>query len=152
MERFEFAIEKCTELGITNFKIYSADKSHKRGIKLERWRKILLSAMKQSLRRYIPKIEYVELCKENIKDDLNLIFDQEADTKFCEFLVSEKHFSNSTNKRINYFFGPEAGMTEFDKSKIINPLLLRLTDNRLRAETAIISAASLISNFLTNKY
>jgi len=144
-ERFEFVLEKCVELGITNFKIFSADKSYKRGVKLERWNKILLSSMKQSLQSFIPKIEYVELSDTKIKNDVNLIFDQEADYKFSDFLLSDEFLKISLQNKINCFFGPEAGLTEKDKNKINNPFTLRLTNNRLRAETAIMATASIIS-------
>ncbi len=49
------------------------------------------------------------------------------------------------SKPINLIFGPEAGLTEKDLSKIANPIKVYLTPNRLRAETAIITAASIIA-------
>ncbi len=56
-DRLEFALEKCTELGIINFVIFESERTISRANKIERWKKILLSAMKQSLHSFLPKIE-----------------------------------------------------------------------------------------------
>ena len=58
-DRFEFALEKCTELGITNFIIFDSERSIHKSDKKERWEKIVLSAMKQSLRSYLPNITVI---------------------------------------------------------------------------------------------
>ncbi|MDP3829824.1 MAG: RsmE family RNA methyltransferase, partial [Ignavibacteriaceae bacterium] len=49
-DRLSFAIEKSVELGITNFTFYLSGVSLKKEIKLERFSKIGIAAMKQSLR------------------------------------------------------------------------------------------------------
>lgn len=146
-DRFEFALEKSAELGIKNYRIFSADKSHNRGVKIERWQNILISAMKQSLQSFKPKIEFIELKNQNIENDLNLIFDQNAALSFSEFLI-ELNKKENTSDKINLFFGPEAGLTKSDIDKITNPIFVKMNDNRLRSETAIITAASLITNML----
>ncbi len=60
-ERFETALEKCTELGITNFVVFDSERTIPRGNKKNRWEKILASAMKQSLRSFLPKLEMSKL-------------------------------------------------------------------------------------------
>lgn len=140
-DRFEFALEKSIELGITNIVVYSAKNSHKRGVKLERWRRIGLAAMKQSLQAFKPNIQYMEsLDKVDFDNSTNFIFDQLASKYFSEILP-ELH----EEKRINLIFGPEAGLNENEKNKPNNSQLIYLTKNRLRAETAIISAISFLS-------
>lgn len=146
-DRFEFALEKCVELGITNFKIFSAEKSNIRGIKLDRWNKILISAMKQSLHSFQPKIEFVELEKLNNNSKHNLVFEQNVDISFKTFLSDNKI---KITDKINLFFGPESGLVQKDIDKINNPIFLKLTENRLRSETAIVTAASVISTLLLN--
>lgn len=146
-DRFEFALEKSAELGINNYKIFSADKSHNRGVKIDRWQNILISAMKQSLQSFIPKVEFIELKNQNIDNDRNIIFDQKADLTFSNFLIELKG-KLSKSENINLFFGPEAGLTKSDIDKIANPVFVKMNDNRLRSETAIITAASLITNIL----
>ncbi|MBK7106788.1 MAG: 16S rRNA (uracil(1498)-N(3))-methyltransferase [Ignavibacteriae bacterium] len=146
-ERFEFALEKCVELGIINFKIFSSVKSHKRGIKIDRWEKILISAMKQSLQSHLPKMEFVKIISKDLENSVNIIFDQNAEYKFTSYLNNYKNEENR-NKIINLFFGPEAGLTQADIDKIPNPIFVKMNKNRLRSETAIISAASILTNNL----
>src|ERR1035437_4249860 len=58
-DRFEFALEKCVELGITNFIIYESKRTVSKGDRSERWNRILISAMKQSLRCYLSNLNVV---------------------------------------------------------------------------------------------
>jgi 16S rRNA (uracil1498-N3)-methyltransferase len=146
-DRFEFALEKCGELGITNFIIYSAKKSYKRGVKLERWEKILIAAMKQSLQSFKPNITFMDkLTFSKSGNTLNIIFDQLAEKSFSDILTD-----NEKSKNINFIFGPEGGLTQNEIVSFDNSKLLKLTDNRLRAETAVISAASLLSTISVKK-
>ena len=66
-DRFEFALEKCTELGITNFIIFDSVRAIHKSDKKERWEKIVLSAMKQSLRSYLPNITVINSLKDICK-------------------------------------------------------------------------------------
>lgn len=138
-DRLKFALEKCTELGITNFVIYNSNRTIKKHLSLDRLEKIMLSAMKQSLLSYLPKIEVVNSAAEisRIKSE-KIIFDQSAHKNLNEF-----DFQN--DKKYFLIFGPEGGLTD-DEENMIDPAeKLNLAKNRLRSETAIIKAASLIS-------
>lgn len=104
-ERFEFALEKCVELGIINFKIFSSVKSHKRGIKIDRW-KNFISAMKQSLQSHLPKMEFVKIISKDLENSVNIIFDQNAEYKFTSYLNNYKNEENR-NKIINLFLDPK---------------------------------------------
>jgi 16S rRNA (uracil1498-N3)-methyltransferase len=146
-ERFEFALEKCVELGINNFKIFSAEKSYERGIKLDRWEKILLSAMKQSLQTYLPKIEFVKLNPKELENNINIIFNQTAEIDFSNYL-NEQKLSEKFSENYNLFFGPEAGLQKSEIEKIPNPIFVKMNQTRLRSETAIVSAASILTNLL----
>ncbi|MCB9219340.1 MAG: 16S rRNA (uracil(1498)-N(3))-methyltransferase [Ignavibacteriales bacterium] len=138
-DRFEFSLEKCIELGITNFKLFIAEKSYKNKINIIRLEKISVAAMKQSLQAIKPRINFIKDLK--ISDtSLNIIFDQNAENKLSESLgtILEK-------KNINFIFGPEGGLTTTEIEKLKNTYNVYLTKNRLRAETAIVSAASILS-------
>ena len=140
-DRFEFALEKCVELGITNFVVFSASKSHKRGAKIDRWNKIVLAAMKQSLHAHKPKIEIVnKLSDVTNGEKTNLIFDQLAESTLTTYLTDIDQ-----TIPINFIFGPEAGLTDVEIDAVNNKVLIKLSNNRLRAETAIVSAASILS-------
>ena len=135
-DRLKFAFEKCVELGITNFVIFSSKHTISKKIQSDKFQKTILAAMKQSLRAFLPKLSSASF-DEIIKSPNNkIIFDQNANAVFD---------GNINIKEPTYFlFGPEGG---FDKAEINNVNIgwrFNLSANRLRSETAIIKCASLI--------
>ncbi len=145
-DRFEFALEKCVELGITNFLIFSAKKSYKRGVKLERWDKILLSAMKQSLQSYKPKIDVTNSLQKTLQQETNKIYFEQNSELSIENYLNEKSNSNLLRDEKTFFvFGPEGGLTDEELNADENNIQLKLTSNRLRSETAIMHTASILS-------
>lgn len=145
-DRFEFALEKCVELGITNFVVYKAERSIAKGNKIDRWNKIALAAMKQSLRSYLPCIEFVNSVSEiNNLEGNKILFDQLFSDSINNY--ADK-ISNSTNLSKHYFiFGPEGGLTENEINSFKNPKRLKLSSNRLRSESAIVYAAVILNSF-----
>ena len=140
-DRFEFALEKCVELGFTNFVVFESERTVAKGDKSARWKKIGLAAMKQSLRSYLPKITYVKKFTElNQLTGEKVIFDQNSDKPLSnnlnDFKPTEKYF---------LIFGPEGGLTKEELNLFEKPEFYSLTDNRLRAETAVVTGAALIS-------
>ncbi len=136
-ERLKFSIEKCVELGVTNFILFNSERTISKFSKIERWKKIALSAIKQSLHAYLPQIKIV-----NSLDEISeltgekILLDQNAKHKFI--------FSNRRDENYYFIFGPEGGLSEkeinlFDEAKIFS-----LGEYRLRSETAIIKCASLL--------
>ena len=144
--RFEFELEKSIELGITNFIIINTERTIPKGEKLDRWNKISLAAMKQSLRTYLPKIEYLnKIEKINSLEGNKIILDQKGNGNFTDYLnIARKEFSD---KKFFFIFGPEGGLSKIEFSKVLDSKILTLTQNRLRAETAVISTATAISLF-----
>lgn len=138
-ERLKFAIEKCTELGITNFVLFNSENTVSKGFKLERLNKIVLSAMKQSLRSFLPMISVLNSIKEiNNFEGEKVLFDQSTDKKFIN------HRFDSNNNYM-FIFGPEGGLSRKEIQIIKPTLTFNLIENRLRSETAIVKAASIIS-------
>lgn len=140
--RFEFLIEKAVELGV--FEInpvitkYTVQKNSVSETKLERFRKIVISAMGQSQRCYLPEINktiYFEDIFNLTKEFKNkIVYYEFADETKIE--ISDSIISND----ICIFIGPEGG---FDNSEI--DLLVKnnwkvksLGNRKLRAETAAI--------------
>ena len=66
LDRMEWLIEKMTEIGINNFIPLLCRHSERKEIKTERLEKIAISAMKQSLKAYLPKIVSMTPIKEFI--------------------------------------------------------------------------------------
>lgn len=136
-DRLEFALEKCTELGITNFIVFSSERTFTKGDKLERWNRILLAAMKQSLQSYLPKLNAL-LLDEIIKSEgEKIIFDQSAEKYFKDFHLSKE-------KKYYFIFGPEGGLSEKELNNFNKENFYKIAENRLRSETAVIKAASLM--------
>lgn len=143
-DRFEFELEKSIELGITNFLIINTERTIPKGDKMERWNKIALAAMKQSLRTYLPKIEYLNsLLKVNSFEGDKILLDQKGSESLISYLNTMK--KTSISKKIFFIFGPEGGLTKKEIGSIKNSKTLTLTNNRLRAETAVLAAATAIS-------
>lgn len=143
-DRFEFALEKCVELGITNFIVFDSKHSVAKGEKIDRWQKILTSAMKQSLRAWLPKISYVKSVEELSKlSDIKILFDQNSKQNFSEFIPT----LNSKLETQNFFFifGPEGGFSKEELRIANGELKIKLIDNRLRSETAIVTAAAMLA-------
>ncbi len=138
-ERLKFALEKCTELGITRFILFNSERTVSKGFNTERLNKIVISAMKQSLRTFLPKIEIANSIKElkNLTGE-KIIFDQLSLNK-----LEGKIFDIS--KKYSMIFGPEGGLTHGEIQEINPAITFRLIGNRLRSETAIIKVASIIS-------
>ena len=138
-ERLKFALEKCTELGITRFILFNSERTVSKGFNTERLNKIVISAMKQSLRTFLPKIKIVNSIIE-LRDltGEKILFDQLSSNKFAgqNFNISKNYFM---------IFGPEGGLTNKEIQEINPTMTFRLIGNRLRSETAIIKVASIIS-------
>ncbi len=63
-DRFETFLEKATEIGITEITPIICDHSERKTIKPERYEKIIQSAMKQSLKAYLPLLNKAVSLKE----------------------------------------------------------------------------------------
>jgi 16S rRNA (uracil1498-N3)-methyltransferase len=143
-DRFEFELEKSIELGITNFIIFHSERTIPKGDKLERWNKIALAAMKQSLRTFLPKIEYASSLKKiNSLNGRKIIFDQKGSESLIQYINESKGKINSENHYL--IFGPEGGLSQKEINSVDDSLTLTLTQNRLRAETSVIATATAIS-------
>ena len=135
-DRLEVAIEKATELGITNFIVFNSKRTIPKKVKIERLSKIALSAMKQSLNSYLPNITFY--------NSLSFLKDTNSEIVLFDQISKNKFSSRSLNTDKKYFllFGPEGG---FEENEIQTDLILskyNLAPNRLRTETAIICALS----------
>jgi len=137
-DRLKFAFEKCVELGITNFILFSSKHTISKRINSEKFKKTALAAMKQSLRAFLPNIvasSYNEIIK---LPGTKMLFDQNAKSVF------DGNVNTNIKKPIYYLFGPEGGFDEIEINSINTDERFCLSANRLRSETAIIKCASLL--------
>jgi 16S rRNA (uracil1498-N3)-methyltransferase len=143
-DRFEWFLEKATEIGIDEITPLYCDHSERKQIKIERMEKVVISAMKQSLKYKLPKLNEPEKFKDFIhqKDwDLGLIAHcQQGDKKQMRDLIREK-------KKIMILIGPEGDFSdqEISEAKANGLYPVSLGESRLRTETAGVVACSNIA-------
>jgi 16S rRNA (uracil1498-N3)-methyltransferase len=140
-DRFEFAIEKAVELGVHSITPvitrHTVNKSAFNETKLNRLHRISMSAMGQSQRCYLPKVNNIitfdKLLEDTISNKNRIVMYEfsEKDTKFVYDLSSKDVF---------LLIGPEGGFTEEEIFGLRDSgwQVGSLGDRKLRAETAAI--------------
>ena len=143
-DRYEWFLEKATEIGIDEITPIICQNSERKAIKIERMEKILQSAMKQSLKFTLPKlnkpIKFSEFISNQQQGKLCIAHcEEQKKTSLKEYI--------SKNENITLLIGPEG---DFSSQEIKNALEkkyqpITLGESRLRTETAGIVAAQNIS-------
>jgi 16S rRNA (uracil1498-N3)-methyltransferase len=147
IDRTEWLLEKAVELGIDEISLMRCHNSERTHLNTDRMRKIIESAVKQSLQARLPKL--------NAVIDFNVLIKEDTYTQkliaHCEpgdkVYIRQIQFKN---QRSVVLIGPEG---DFSQEEIKNALengfqALSLGDNRLRTETAglaVVQAAFLLS-------
>jgi 16S rRNA (uracil1498-N3)-methyltransferase len=149
-DRFEWLIEKATELGVSLILPFEATRtdpglaraSQKRRA---RWEKIALEASQQSRRVHLPQIEPAVRFAEalQIEATLKLLLDETSDAPPILDRLSRKR--NSTD-RVALLLGPEGGWTDEERLQAVAAgwLPCSLGTTILRAETAGIAGLAVI--------
>jgi 16S rRNA (uracil1498-N3)-methyltransferase len=138
-ERYEWFLEKATEIGIQEITPIICDHSERKIIKTERFQKIIEAAMKQSLHYYIPKLNEPILYKDFIKKEFN----GQKFIAHCEE-TNKKSFKRELNPQENVLIliGPEGDFSVKEiQIALENKFIpVSLGNTRLRTETAAIVA------------
>lgn len=138
-ERYEWFLEKATEIGIQEITPIICDHSERKVIKTDRFQKILESAMKQSLHYYLPKLNEPIAFKEYIKTSksgqLFIAHCEESDKKSLKNELK-------TNEDVTILIGPEGDFSVKEIQLAIDNKFIpvSLGTTRLRTETAAIVA------------
>lgn len=151
-DRFEWALQKCTELGASEFVPLLCQRTVARDLsanKMIRYQKIIKEAAEQSgggaLPRLEPLREFSDACE----------MQHDFDASYLMSLRGKKVLSPSFSKkikRIRIFIGPEGGWSEEEEelAERFGLSFVSLGGRILRAETAAVSACSvLLLNFNT---
>ncbi len=136
IDRYEWMIEKCTEIGVRTIIPFYSHHSERRRIKLERLQLIALSAMKQSKSLFLPEISDAVLFKDFICKDFSgtkLIASMEESSRSIN-----ESIANSKEEEVIIAIGPEGGFSseEIDAAKEKDFIPITLGSKRLRTETA----------------
>jgi 16S rRNA (uracil1498-N3)-methyltransferase len=138
-DRYEWFLEKATEIGIHEITPIICDRSERKVVNIERFEKILLTAMKQSNVLFLPKLNEAITFKEFIKlknEGLQLIAHcEETDKKTLKSVLK-------TNKNITLLIGPEGDFSEKEIALALENKFapVSLGNTRLRTETAAVVA------------
>jgi 16S rRNA (uracil1498-N3)-methyltransferase len=148
-DRFEWFLEKATEIGIQEITPIFCDRSERKVVNKERFEKIILSAMKQSNETYLPKLNDAISFKEFIKqknEGLQLIAHcEETDKKSLKEVLKP-------NENVTLLIGPEGDFSEKEIALALenNFQPVMLGNTRLRTETAAVVACHSVVFFNEN--
>lgn len=139
MDRLEWFLEKATEIGIDEITPIVCDHSERKEVKTERLEKVVVSAMKQSLKAWLPKINpAISFSK--------FIVSQENENKYIAHCVpTEKNELSANFKKGQSYLvliGPEGDFSETEINNALENGFLPITlgNSRLRTETAALQA------------
>ena len=140
-DRLEFAAEKATELGVTRISLFRADYTEPFKVRTDRLESAVMSAMKQSLRVYLPKVEIFNSLDDVLDRDLGRTVILQADAD-GERVVT---IHQNETKNLLMVIGPEGGLSDRERELLSGKKshLISLGDYRLRAETAAITMMAL---------
>ena len=135
-------IQKATDLGVTKFLPSIFDRTVVRKINKERIEKVIIEAAEQSNRINVPSIEEPQNLKIFLNNKIDLIFtDLNSKNKKLDL---EKLTENPTC----IIIGPEGDFSETEREQILsfkNVQPIKINENILRSETAVISSISIIN-------
>ncbi len=142
-DAFEHAVKQCTELGVTRFLPFVADKSHVKAYTrqyLDRLRRIAMSAMKQSFRSFLPHVDeaiaFDALLDEASRSSSVLVADADAPAMDI----------HPRPRPIMIVVGPEGGLTPDERGRLdsLGCEPVSVSTHRLRSETAAAALTGLV--------
>lgn len=138
IERTEWFLEKAVEIGIDEVSFIRCTHSERKQINMERMKKIALSAMKQSLKAFLPTIHGIisfEECISSFQQEQKLIAHLGPSSVSLQSLLKP-------NGNYGILIGPEGDFTEeeIQKALALQFVPVQMGHSRLRTETAALVA------------
>lgn len=133
IDRIEWMLEKVVEIGISSITFLETEHTINRNVKIPRLEKIAISAMKQSLTAFLPKIN------SQVKFNAQLIHSLSGQNLICHLSDNSKPVQLiKLIDKINVFIGPEGDFSEkeIDLSNHFGFSQVSIGSSRLRTETA----------------
>jgi 16S rRNA (uracil1498-N3)-methyltransferase len=138
--KFDFIVEKATELGVKEIIPLLSERGIARHAKTGRWQKLALAAMKQCGRAYLPLVReltpFDKLIVGHAQFDLSLVAHEGAEG------AGDPGLGNHDYRSVGVLVGPEGGFSESEISRAValGWKLLYFGERRLRSETAAVAA------------
>jgi len=152
IERTEWFAEKATEIGIDRIAFLNCRFSERKEIKPERINKILISAMKQSLKARLPELQAM------IDFQKFIVQPFEGQKFIAHCYAGKKHLLSKIyrpDENVLVLIGPEGDFSEEEIELAVNQgfVPVSLGESRLRTETAALTACQIIHivNQMTGK-
>lgn len=156
-DKFEWALQKCTELGAARFAPVMAERSVAGSPaegKYERWERIIREAAEQSGRGVIPPLEEAVPLEQALAAEEARLDEAEGRSHLALIpaLGADMSLPNALNElegeggTVSIFIGPEGGFTddELQAADEHGILLVSLGPRTLRAETAAVAALTIV--------
>ena len=146
IDRFEWFLEKATEVGISEVYPLLSEHSERKEIKQEREEKVITSAVKQSLKAYHPTLEDMTDFKKFVTRE----FDGRKFIAHCGEAVKGKNYLASTLKKGEnalVLIGPEGDFSPEEVALAVKNGFEEITlgTQRLRTETAAVMAVAMVA-------
>lgn len=142
-DKFEWVLQKGTEVGVSEFVPVLADRSEKTGLNSERAEKILRESAEQSERGIIPKLHGISKLEDVLKisSGEKILLDKSGESIKSLIL-------SSSNSPLTIFVGPEGGWTgeEIDLAKKAGAKVISIGNTVFRTETAGMVVAAILLN------
>jgi 16S rRNA (uracil1498-N3)-methyltransferase len=149
-ERFEWFLEKAVEIGVDRITPVVCKHSHRNRLRKERLDKIIVSAVKQSVKATIPILNDPQDFNEFIKTQGRSKFIAICSDQYTQHLLEQTMMSGDD---ITILIGPEGDFSEEEIQEAINfgfqPV--SLGRSRLRTETAGVSVAQMVADYYVIK-
>lgn len=144
IDRFEWFLEKATEIGVDEITPVLCDHSERKVIKNDRLEKVIISAMKQSIKAYLPKLNLLTPLKNILESD----FDGRKFIAHCyeqDKRELKKELDLSESNLI--LIGPEGDFSEEEVKLALQKQFIpvSLGESRLRTETAAVVACHTVN-------
>ncbi|MBE9487829.1 MAG: 16S rRNA (uracil(1498)-N(3))-methyltransferase [Bacteroidetes bacterium] len=144
IDRVEWFLEKATEIGISEVSFLLCDHSERKVIKFERAEKVVISAVKQSLKMYVPKLHDLSSFKDFINQDFG---DMPRYIAHCDDSFERVPLKSVVGADSLILIGPEGDFSPEEVKLALQKgfISISLGDSRLRTETAALYAVSIVS-------
>ena len=155
-DRYEWFLEKATEIGIDEITPIICKHSERKVVKHERLEKVLVSAMKQSLKFQLPKlnvaIPFSDFINQQHQGDLFIAHCEETGKKSLKSELSSRYDSKKIKQNITILIGPEGDFSNQEINTALKNKCIPVTfgESRLRTETAGIVAVQSVAFFNEN--
>ena len=144
IDRYEWFLEKATEIGIDEIIPVISRYSERKEIKPERLEKVMIAAMKQSIKAYLPELKPIHSFKETIKEPFSGLRFIAHCNKGEKVLLRDAVIKGSD---VLILIGPEGDFSEEEVEMAIKAgfIAVSLGDSRLRTETAALAACHTVN-------